>query len=109
MSFAKSFKAVLALSVATVGLAHAAGGPALFQERWQDTYNRVITITSQTRSVNVSQGESVKFIDTVTGQSFVWHVNTNNFEVDLAKVAPAGLLGGRNVKAYVQSNNVDGG
>ena len=106
MSFAKNFKAVLALSLATVGLAHAAEGPALFQQRWEDPYDRVITITPQTKSVNVNQGESVKFVDTATGLSFVWRVDTNNFEVDLAKVAPVGI--GRNVKAYVQPNNAVG-
>ena len=72
-----------------------------------DTYNRVITITPDTKVVNVSQGEYVKFVDTATGQSFVWDFDSDNPEIDLATVAPTGVLGGQHVMAYVQVNNVD--
>ena len=67
--------------------------------------NRVITITPDTKWVNVSQGETVNFIDTATGQSFVANFNTRLFEVDLATVAPAGVLNGQKIMVYVQANN----
>jgi len=72
-----------------------------------DVYNRTITITPETRWVNVSQGEDVKFVDTATGQSFVWNFDTTNPMFDLATVAPPGALGGQHVTAYVQVNNND--
>src|SRR5690349_8652242 len=59
-----------------------------------DVYNRVIQITPQTKWVNVAQGEDVKFIDTATGESFVWDFDTTNaLSFDLASVAPSGTLG----------------
>ena len=60
-------------------------------------YNRVINISPQTKWVNVSEGELVKFVDTANGQSFVWNFDTDSSPFDLAKVAPAGVLNGQQV------------
>src|SRR5258706_5205311 len=61
-------------------------------------YNRVINITPETRVVNVAEGEDVKFVNTATGQSFVWNFDAASPEFDLATVAPAGVLGGQHIK-----------
>jgi hypothetical protein len=47
----------------------------------------------------------VEFVDTATGQSFVWDFDTDSNPFDLAKVAPAGVLNGQHVTVYVQANN----
>src|SRR5258705_8341423 len=102
------FSAAAAVAVAAAALTMAstasAGGYDPSQDRGElgiaDVYNRVITITPETKWVNVNQGEDVKFVDVATGQSFVWNFDTTNPMFDLATVAPSGALGGQHVIAY---------
>ncbi|HWZ49296.1 MAG TPA: CzcE family metal-binding protein [Herbaspirillum sp.] len=67
------------------------------------TNARQITISPQTKSVNVTNGETVKF--DVNGKTFAWNVNTfsNDTEFDLAKIAPAGTQV-NDVRVYVAAN-----
>jgi hypothetical protein len=62
--------------------------------------DRQIDVGTSTKSVNVTDGESVKF--NVNGQSFTWHFDTfqQGTVVDLSKIAPpdAGVQG---VQVYV--------
>ncbi|RXZ36862.1 hypothetical protein D9O50_10440 [Oxalobacteraceae bacterium CAVE-383] len=68
-----------------------------------DTYGRQITISPQTKWVNVTDGETVKF--DVNGKTFAWNVDTfsNDTVFDLAKIAPAGIEV-NNVRVYVAPN-----
>ena len=66
-----------------------------------NVFERVITISTNARWVNVNRDESIKFIDASSGKSFVWHFKTPADRVDLSKVAPAGILSGRRIDAYV--------
>ncbi|NGZ88144.1 CzcE family metal-binding protein [Duganella aceris] len=68
-----------------------------------DAAMRTVTISSDTKGVNVTNGETVRF--NVDGQSFTWHFDTirNETSFDLAKIAPAGVNAGT-VRAYVASN-----
>jgi hypothetical protein len=65
--------------------------------------DRQITITADTKWVNVNNGETVTF--NVNGKSFTWHFDTLQAEdrFDLAKIAPAGVDVGM-VTVYVNSN-----
>jgi hypothetical protein len=70
-----------------------------------NNYNKQITITPKTKAVNVTQGDMVKFVDQQTGQSFVWIFDTPGAEhFDLSAVAPAGVLAGRHIEAYVSED-----
>ena len=66
-----------------------------------NVYERVITISPNTKWVNVNRDETVKFIDASSGKSFVWYFKTPAMRFDLSKVAPGGILAGRRVDAYV--------
>ena len=66
-----------------------------------NVFNRVITISPNTKWVNVNRDESVKFIDAASGKSFVWQFKTPATKFDLSKVAPSGILAGRSIDAYV--------
>ncbi len=64
---------------------------------------RTIVIHSDTKWVNVENGETVQF--SVGGQSFTWNVSTfpGATSFDLSKIAPAGIKL-NNVRVYVASN-----
>lgn len=64
---------------------------------------RTIVINSDTKWVNVENGETVQF--SVGGQSFTWNVSTfpGATSFDLSKIAPAGVKLS-NVRVYVASN-----
>src|SRR5687768_591830 len=64
-------------------------------------FERVITISPNAKWVNVNRDETIKFIDASSGKSFVWHFRTPADRFDLSKVAPAGILSGRQIIAYV--------
>ena len=83
--------AVLVLASA-VGTAEADGGGAPDQ---------VIVISADTTSVSVYRGETVRFINEQSGQSFSWSFDTAMPAVDLNQVAPGGALGGQHVTAHV--------
>lgn len=63
--------------------------------------DRTIIIDPDTRWVNVDNGETVKFV--VGDKSFAWRFDTlNQTVVDLSRIAPAGMLLDRSIKAYVE-------
>ena len=65
--------------------------------------DRQITINTDTKWVNVNDGDTVAF--NVNGKSFTWHFDTLHGQdhFDLAKIAPAGVDVGM-VTVYVDSN-----
>ncbi len=68
-----------------------------------NTPARDITIDASTKSVNVADGETVRF--NVSGKSFVWHFETYHdaFNVKLSLIAPNGInVDG--ITAYIASN-----
>ena len=65
---------------------------------------RVTKIAPDAKWVNVTEGETIKFIDEVSGKSFAWTFDTIVGVFDLSRVAPAGLLAGHPVKAYVATS-----
>ncbi|RXZ30962.1 hypothetical protein D9O50_17515 [Oxalobacteraceae bacterium CAVE-383] len=67
-----------------------------------DAAQRTVTITPDTKYVNVKAGETVKFV--ANGQSTTWSFdNPNIFEVKLRKIMPAGSLDHK-VMVYVARN-----
>ncbi|TFW29471.1 CzcE family metal-binding protein [Duganella callida] len=64
---------------------------------------RAITINADTKWVNVTDGETVRF--DVNGQSFTWHFSTypQISSFDLARIAPAGVTAG-SVRVYIATN-----
>lgn len=68
---------------------------------------RVVTIAPNAKWVNVVRGETVKFVDQATGQSFVWQFDTPSWAVvDLSEAAPS-ALSGRHISAYVETDPND--
>jgi hypothetical protein len=66
------------------------------------TVARTIVISPDTRWVNVTSGEIVKFV--VGERAFVWHFNGPDYlSFPLNRVAPQGILD-RSVHAYVAPN-----
>lgn len=68
--------------------------------------SRVIVINDATRYVNVTGGETVRFV--VGNTSFAWNFETGTASVipfDLARIAPTGLLK-RQVTVYVADNPI---
>ena len=104
LAFAAVSSAMLAFS------AHAAGPTGTAADYGTSvaasTDARQITISPQTKWVNVTDGETVKF--DVNGKTFAWNVNTfsNDSEFDLAKIAPAGTQV-NDVRVYVAANPLD--
>ncbi len=64
---------------------------------------RTMIITPDTKYVNVTGGETVKFV--ARGKSFAWTFDgqTQAYAFDLRKAAPSGVLDHK-VEAYVESN-----
>ena len=94
---------VAALSFASSGASAAGYSPDqdLGRPGQDNIFERVITISPTAKWVNVNRDETIKFIDAASGKSFVWYFKTPAMRFDLAKVAPAGILSGRHVVAYV--------
>ena len=65
---------------------------------------RVIKIAPDAKWINVTEGETVKFVDEASGKSFVWRFDTIVGVFDLNRVAPADVLAGHQVKAYVATS-----
>jgi hypothetical protein len=97
--------AVLALSLSLAGLSSmaATSSDLLGESASATSANRTITITPDTRYVNVEGGQIVNF--DVGGKTFVWDFDgsTDFQSFDLNQVAPSGLLDHR-VTAYVSPN-----
>jgi hypothetical protein len=70
----------------------------------------VYKITPETKTVGVHVGDTIKFVDQQTGQSFTEHFDTESQPFDLNQIAPAGALGGQHVTVYVWGENgaIDG-
>ncbi len=105
--FASLFAAV-AVSAFFASGAQAAGGatgtPADFGALANSSaVDRQIVIAPGARSVNVVDGETVRFIK--DGQSFIWHFSTFSGEptLALAKIAPAGF-DAAGIKVYVDAD-----
>jgi hypothetical protein len=110
-------KHTIRYGVAVVGFATALGasagalavgsGPSVGAPGDSELLDRTITIGPNTKWVNVTGGETVRFVDTVSNKSFVWHFDAPNWETfDLAQVAPDALAG-QHVVAYVAQNPED--
>lgn len=113
-----SLMLALGLTAASLGLrAHAAGAAGTIasavavhaatavygQAATGAAADKQIALTSDTRWVNVSNGDTVRF--TSGGQSFVWHFDTlqDAPTFSLAAIAPAGIDVGA-VRVYVAAN-----
>ena len=92
---------------AALTLASAAfAGPSQFVGEAGDpnNFDRVITVSADTKYVNVANGETVKIVNASNGQSFVWHFDTPSWaKIDLGQVAPSDALGGRHLDVYVSA------
>ena len=72
-----------------------------------NVYERMITISPNTKWVNVNRDETIKFVDASSGKSFVWNFKTPADRFDLSKVAPPGILSGRQIVAYLGPSQRD--
>ena len=66
----------------------------------ENVYHRVITVRPDTKYLNVHGDEIIKFVDSATGNSFVWNFNTLADRIALSKIAPAGMFSGSNIVIY---------
>ena len=103
-----AFSVVASLMIAPAALAIESGaGKYIGEPGDSNSFDRVITIAPNAKWVNVTRGETIKFVDASSGQSFVWRFDTPNWTmVDLGAVAPDSL-GGRHVSAYVANSPDD--
>lgn len=91
--------AALVIGASSVA-ANAATSPALIGEMASPSYaNRTLFIDSGTRSVNVTQGETVKFVLN-DGRTFAIDFDGVAEPVNLQRLVPAGMLDHR-VNAYI--------
>lgn len=108
------FTVLLALTLATGARAdHPAASPDLGTPVHTAAFDRQIVLDSRFNAVRVPRNETVRFvIPGPQGQtkSFSWRFDTRGFTpVDLASIAPAGMLGERSVTAYVARGIYDRG
>lgn len=92
--------AVAAPAFANHPLATPSLGTPLHDAR-AERVDRAIAIDANTKWVNVTGGETIKFV--ANGRSFSWLFDTyaSSLVFDLDRIAPAGMLGGQRVKVYV--------
>ncbi len=101
-AFAGIILALISISAASAaGIAVDRDFGSVSEERYA---TRVITIASNAKWVNVTQDEIIKFIDVSTGKSFAWNFDTAVRVFNLSSIAPAGILSGHQVDAYVAVN-----
>lgn len=110
--FAAAFAGLLvAMAAAPAALAnHPATNPYYGTPMHQGPTDRTIVIDASTKWVNVTDGETIRFVTRQPdGQkSFVWRFDTYAWIVfDLARIAPAGMLGDRSIEVYVATNPQD--
>jgi hypothetical protein len=93
----------VAAGLAPVVLAnHPAASPYYGTAVHEGRADYTITLDSGTRWVNVTGGETVRFV--MDGKSFMWRFDTYGSLVpvfELKEIAPAGILGDRAIKVYV--------
>jgi hypothetical protein len=65
-----------------------------------DFIDRVVTIAPDAKWVNVTQNETIKFVDVSSGKSFVWRFDATK-RFDLTRVSPSGVLDGRHIEVFV--------
>ena len=110
--FTKSLKTLLAFGFALSSLVFASGANAAGPTGTKSDYGSAVpanaadyalTIDTSTKSVNVNNGDTVRF--SANGKEFTWHFDTfkNHSIVSLASIAPAGTDVGA-VKVYVGMN-----
>jgi hypothetical protein len=80
---------------------HPAASPNLGTPVHDESTDRDIVLDAGTKWVNVTGGETIRFV--VGGKSFSWRFDTYSISpvFDLDKIAPAGMLDGRSIKVYV--------
>ena len=67
--------------------------------------DRVISVTSNTRWVNVNENETVRFV--VGEKNFAWQFNGSRSVFHLADIAPAGLVS-PSINVYVGADPLEG-
>ena len=92
---------VLTLSLAAVSAMAAPALSLLGQATPATAATRTITITPDTKYVNVVGGQTVQF--NAGGKTFAWNFNGPIYSFNLNRVAPAGVLDHK-VTAYVAAN-----
>ena len=86
------------------------GGMEVGELGSSSNFQKVITIGPNTKWVNVKQGDNVKFVDQQSGQSFVWSFQMHGAQhFDLSAVAPADMLTGQRIEAYVDEKKASDG
>lgn len=104
------FKSIRATIIATAILAAAGAAHAASDQRAEygmaagtALADRVITVDTDTKWVNVNNGDTVAF--NVNGKTFTWHFSTlrNESQLKLMNIAPEGVDTGK-VVVYVGSN-----
>jgi hypothetical protein len=96
----------LVLASATLG-AQAAPSPDLMGEAVSaDSAQRTVVINQATRWVNVTQGETVKFVS--NGSEFTFAFDGESGAIGLAQIAPAGASIDHAVRVYVARQAVSG-
>jgi hypothetical protein len=98
--------AVLALSAASLSAFALTNGDRYGEAASPAVADRTIVIDANTRSVNVSHGEVVKFV--ANGQEFTWDFDGLPQSFDLKQVAPQGAID-HDVSVYIATTTVDGG
>ncbi len=80
---------------------HPPASPNLGSPIHDASAGRTITLDAGTKWVNVTGGETVKFV--AGGKSFSWNFDTYGTApvFDLDRIAPEGMLSGRTLKVYV--------
>jgi len=80
---------------------HPPASPNLGTPLHEASAGRTITLDTGTKWVNVTGGETVKFV--AGGKSFSWNFDTYGSDpvFDLNRIAPEGILSGRPVTVYV--------
>jgi hypothetical protein len=65
--------------------------------------DRTVVIDDKMRSINVKEGETIRFV--VGEKSFAWVFDRNDQGSDLNKMAPKGMLGNRSIKVYLRTTS----
>ncbi|PFH11818.1 heavy-metal resistance protein CzcE [Collimonas sp. PA-H2] len=91
----------LTLSVSAVSSMAASNHSLLGEAAATTATSRVITITPDTKYINVQGGQAVQF--NAGGNTFTWTFNGPAKSFELNRVAPAGLLD-HPVRVYVSPN-----
>jgi hypothetical protein len=96
--------ASLVTSLSVAAAAQAAPASNVYGEAVPaSTPDRSVTLTAQTKSVNVDDGQTVRF--DANGKSFVWHFDTlsDTPNFDLSAIAPKDI-DVKGVRVYVNAN-----